>query len=158
MKSLALAESKRIQWSSYLCGCGETAEHLSDDFAKLLLAQSADDVLNITLDGHIEDQAMVFDVALPAISVIMASLSDNISQFTRGYFMVTLWRIVLGEPATETGDIIAKCVLVARSGLWQLYREAVSGDTETALEILSEVDLDRERFEYFKSALGGRVN
>lgn len=154
----SLIEVDRIDWTAFRCGCGDSGGHVGEDFRRLLRATSPEEVIDCTLSGHVEDQAMLFEVALPAVGVILAGLHEDIAAFVRGHFLVTLWRVVAGEPhPTEIQNgrelLDQECLEVAASGLWDIYNEAMSGDAETAVDILEFIERDESRLSFFKGAL-----
>ncbi|WP_326611938.1 hypothetical protein OIE62_17325 [Streptomyces scopuliridis] len=105
---------------------------------------------------------MLFQVAPHAVPVILAALAEDLPPFVRGHLLTTLWQLVTGEShlsESEAGEpeLEEECCAAAREGIWLLYREAVSGDTETALDILEFVDPDTDRFEAFRSATAARA-
>ncbi|MGP2437027.1 hypothetical protein ACTT8P_07000 [Streptomyces sp. JW3] len=92
------------------------------------------------------------------VPVILAALTEELPQFTRGHFLNMLWYLVTGESHStevEAGlpDLEMDCLSAVREGLWLVYKEAASGDSETALDILEFADPDVDRFEYFRSVV-----
>ncbi|WP_405585474.1 hypothetical protein [Streptomyces sp. NBC_01190] len=156
-------ELKRRDWGGYRCGCGDTADHLVETFKRLLYAEVPEDVVDYGLDGHVEIQSMLFEVALPATSLIMAALMEDLPAFVRAHFLVTLLRIVSGESHSSeveagNGDLQEECIDSAREGLWLLYREAMSGDTQNAIDILEFIDFDEDRLDFYKSEVRSRMD
>ncbi|MHC6630505.1 hypothetical protein ACYTFC_31160 [Streptomyces globosus] len=99
---------------------------------------------------------MLFQVAPHVVPVILAALTEELPQFTRDHFLNMLWYLVTGEShATEVEsgrpDLEIECRAAVGEGVWLIYKEAVSGDAETALDILEFADRDSIRFEYFRS-------
>jgi hypothetical protein len=93
-------------------------------------------------------------LAVPAVGVMMAALQEDLAIPTRSEFMINLWRLVVGE----VGDSVrAEIHEQVRDGIWLIYREAVRGDTETALEILEYVERDPVRLEHFRKAVAPRL-
>lgn len=160
--SAALVELERHDWSQFRCGCGETAAHVPETFRRLLEAKTPQDAVGYRLDGHLEIQSMLFEAAVPAVPVILAALTEELAQFARSHFLVTLLFLVSGESHSsevELGreELDEECYEKAREGLWVLYREAVSGDTENALDILEVIEEDETRLSRFRLALKGRI-
>lgn len=160
--SAALVELERRDWSQFRCGCGETAAHVPETFRRLLEAKSPEDAVGYRLDGHLEIQAMLFEAAVPAVPVILAALTGELAQFARSHFLVTLLFLVSGEShSSEVGlgreELDEECYEKAREGLWVLYHEAVSGDTENALDILEVIEEDELRLPHFRRALEDRL-
>jgi hypothetical protein len=162
MVSAALLELARSDWSELRCGCGQTAAHVPETFRRLLEADSPEDAIGFRLDGHLEVQSMLFEAAVPAVPVILAALTEELSLFARNHLLVTLLHMVSGESHVSEvrlgkGDLAGQCYTKAREGLWVIYREAVSGDVENALDIIEMIEEDESRFEYFRDALQGRL-
>lgn len=146
-------EIDRIDWNAYTCACGERG-HLGDDLRRIIEARSLAEWGGASLDGHVEDQSMVADIAVPAVGVMMAALQEDLAVPTRGEFMINLWRLVVGEAdESVTGEIHEQ----VRDGIWLIYQEAARGDTETALEILECVERNLARLEYFRKAVAPRL-
>ncbi|MFE9799157.1 hypothetical protein ACWC98_02180 [Streptomyces goshikiensis] len=104
---------------------------------------------------------MLFQVAPYATSAIIAALSEDLPSFTRSHFLNMLWYLVTGEShATEAEaglpDLEMECRSAVGEGIWLIYKEAVSGDSETALDILEFADPNSARFEHFRSTIAGR--
>ncbi len=158
----SVLEIGRHDWASLGCSCGKGAGHLATDLKALLEAADPNEVMGITLDGHVEDCSLLFECAVPVVPVILQALQEDLAGFVRGHLLITLWRISLGdvhadEPAARRRDIPGECRAELLRGINVLYREAVSGDTETVLEILDEVEPDRDRLEYYRRALSERL-
>ncbi|MGY1501115.1 hypothetical protein ACW4TU_31810 [Streptomyces sp. QTS52] len=105
---------------------------------------------------------MLFGAAVLAVSVILAALTEELAPFVRAHFLVTLLFAVSGESqssetATGRENLDEECYVKTREGLWVLYREAMSGDTENALDILEIIEEDETRFSHFRTALAGRL-
>ncbi|MFD8723909.1 hypothetical protein ACFV2H_39645 [Streptomyces sp. NPDC059629] len=162
MLSAPLLELERYDWSQLRCGCGDGAGHLSVTFRKLLEAKTPQDAVGYRLDGHVEVQSMLFEAAVPAVSVILAALTEELAPFVRSHFLVTLLFAVSGEPhssevAAGRESLDGECCDKAREGLWVLYHEAMSGDTENALDVLEIIEEDETRFSRFRAALADRL-
>ncbi|MER5201126.1 hypothetical protein ACWD3J_48515 [Streptomyces sp. NPDC002755] len=162
MVSAALLELERYDWEQFRCGCGKSAAHIPETFRRLLAAKSPEDAVGYRFDGHLEIQSMLFEAAVPAVSVILAALTEEPARFARSHFLVTLLFLVSGESHSsemEAGreDLGEECREKARDGLWEIYREAVSGDTENALDILEVIEDDGLRLAHFRTALQDRL-
>ncbi|MFF9813534.1 hypothetical protein [Streptomyces sp. NPDC014006] len=148
-----MIELSRIDWGAYECRCGEGG-HVGEDMRRIISARSLAEMGVATLEGHVEDQAMVAPVAAPAAGVIMAAFQEDLAPVVVEELLLALWRLVLGE-ADES--VTAEIHEQVRDGIWLIYREATRGDTETALEILEYVERDRARYEHVRQALAGRL-
>ncbi|MEU8616830.1 hypothetical protein [Streptomyces sp. NPDC048623] len=148
-----LVELERIDWTAYECLCGVSG-HVGRDLQQIILAQSVAEMRGASLDGHVEDNSVVADVAAPAVGVIMAALQENLASNVRNKLMVTLVRVVVGEASEDVSAAIHEHV---RDGLWTIYGEATRGATEIAIDILECVEHDQARLEYFRNALQPRL-
>ncbi|WP_329369777.1 hypothetical protein [Streptomyces sp. NBC_01483] len=124
-------------------------------FQRLAEAEIPEETFGADLEGHLEVQGELFEVAVPSVSVILAALADPLCDTSRNYLMSVLWRVVLGEshPSEVTRGrthLAQECHLRAREGLPLIFREALTGDSETAIEILESVDLDDKRVDYYR--------
>lgn len=158
----SLLELARHDWAGLRCGCRESGAHLPETFSKLLEARTIEETVGYRLDGHLEEQSMLFQVAPHAVPVILAALQEDLPRFVRSHLLTVLWRLVTGESHRSEAEaglpgLEEDCCAAAREGIWPLYHEAASGDVETALDILEFVDPDRQRFENFRSALAARL-
>jgi hypothetical protein len=158
VSALVRAELARHDWSRLRCGCGSTAGHVPEIFEKILAADSAGDAVGYALDGHLEVETNLFEVAVPAVGVILAALAGPISEFSRGQLIAVLWYMVSGEShSTEValgrsrlGD---ECRLKAREGIWIIFHYAVNRRDETAMDIVGLIDLDEDRSGYYASRI-----
>ena len=100
--------------------------------------------------GDLRIETNLFEVAVPAVSVILAALAGLISKFSRGQFIVMLWYLVCGdshhsEVALGRSRLGDGCRLKDRKGIWVILHHAVNRHDETAFEMLSLVGLDEGR-------------
>ncbi|ADI08816.1 hypothetical protein SBI_05696 [Streptomyces bingchenggensis BCW-1] len=51
---LVRAELARHEWAALRCGCGESAEHVPLMFEAILTAGTPQDMIEYTLDNHLE--------------------------------------------------------------------------------------------------------
>lgn len=156
-------EIDRHDWGALGCACGRGAGHLPADIKALLQAAEPSQAMDIGFDGHVEDCSLLFECAIAAVPVILLALQEDNAQFVRQHLVGILWQIALGgahgdETASRRRDISGECRAAIARGVEVIYREAVVGDTEIALEILEEIEVDRARLEYYKSALRGRLD
>ncbi|MET8411784.1 hypothetical protein ABZV34_27435 [Streptomyces sp. NPDC005195] len=160
--SVSLIEAQRIDWSSLRCGCGETGAHIPEVFARLLQARTPSEIADATLDGHINVQSLLFEVAVPVTSLIAAALQEDLPEAVRVQLLDHLLTCVAGEShwtEVEAGapEIEVDCQIVAREAIWTLYQEYASGHAMLARYILEEVDPDQERFSFFDAKLISRI-
>ena len=148
-----MIEIDRIDWGAYECRCGERG-HVGEDLRRIISARSVTEMGGATLDGHVEDQAMLAPVAVPAVGVIMAALQEDLAPVVRDDLILTLWRVVLGEARESVKTEVYERV---RDGIWSVYREAVRGDPEAALAILEYVEHDSARLDHVRPAVAPRL-
>jgi hypothetical protein len=155
MTKAVRAELDRVEWDRLRCACGHGAQHVPDLFRRLLEAQTDDELLAADLEGHLVDRGGLFEAALPAVAVILAALAGPLTDAARSSLVTLLWHLVAGDPhpveeAHGRTHLDQECRLRAREGLALILREAVSGERETAIDILELVDLDSDRVEHYR--------
>ncbi|MFI6659934.1 hypothetical protein ACIBL8_30875 [Streptomyces sp. NPDC050523] len=158
----SLIQAERVDWGSLRCGCGETGAHIPDTFTRLLEAGTSSEIAGSTLEGHINVQSLLFEVAIPVTSLIVAALQEDLSEAVRLELLDHLLTCVAGEShwtEIEAGapEIEIDCKIAAREGNWTLYQEYATGHAMLARYILEGVDNDRERYAYFDGKLIGRI-
>ena len=158
LNKLVLVELDRYDWSQFRCGCQATAEHVPALLKLLIEAEDPADAYGVILDGHLEVEGSLFEVAVPAVGVILAALTGDLLAASRLELLEVLWRVVAGEPHhTETslghtrlGD---ECRFKAREGIWVLLQEGFGKHGEIVAEILKLIDLDDARLAYYAEML-----
>ncbi|MGW1563260.1 hypothetical protein ACWCQ1_43265 [Streptomyces sp. NPDC002144] len=120
------------------------------------------ELADASLEGHVYVQSLLFEVALPVTSVIVAALSEETSETVHARLLDELISCVSGESHGTEGEAGASeleidCQIAAREGIWTLYQEYATGRASMARMILDAVDTDRERFECFDAKLIDRV-
>ncbi|MFG2944580.1 hypothetical protein [Streptomyces adustus] len=158
----SLIQAERVDWASLRCGCGETGAHVPETFARLLEAGSPAEIAEATLEGHINIQSLLFEVAVPVTSLIAAALQEDLAEPVRLRLLNDLLTCVAGEShwaEVEEGapGIEVDCQIAAREAIWTLYQEYATGHAMLARYILEEVDPDEERFSHFDAKLISRV-
>ncbi|MBK3572965.1 hypothetical protein JHN63_03825 [Streptomyces sp. MBT65] len=158
----SLIQAERVDWSSLRCGCSKTGAHIPETFARLLEAGTPSEIAEATLEGHINIQSLLFEVAVPVTSMIIAALQEDLSEPVRLELLEHLLACVAGEShwtEAEAGapEIDIDCQIAAREGIWTLYQEYATGHAMLARYILEGVDNDQERFAYFDAKLIDRV-
>lgn len=159
----SLIQAERVDWASLRCGCGKTGAHVPEAFASLLEATTPREIAEATLEGHVYIQSLLFEVAVPVTSMIMAALSEKTSAAVRVQLLDDLGACVGGEShwtEVEAGapEIAIDCQIAAREGIWTLYQEYATGRAMMARLILEAVDNEPERFAYFDAKLIRRLN
>lgn len=158
----SLIQAERVDWASLRCGCGRSGAHVPDTFAALLEATTPQELAEASLEGHVYIQSLLFEVAVPVTSMIVAALGEETSEAVHIRLLDELISCVGGEShwtEVEAGapELEVDCQIVAREGIWTLYQEYATGRASMARMILDAVDTDRDRFEYFDSKLIDRV-
>ncbi|MEV4411801.1 hypothetical protein [Catellatospora sp. NPDC049609] len=131
-------------------------------FTRIVQAEEPADAMDAVLDGHVELEGNLFDVAVPAVSVILAALAGELAPFARHLLMINLWRLVCGEAhhtemafgRTHLGD---ECRHKAREGVWVILNEGLRHNGEEAIDILEQIDLDDERRDYYIDVVRARM-
>ena len=158
----SLIQAERVDWASLRCGCGKTGAHIPETFASLLVAGTPREMADASLEGHVYIQSLLFEVAVPVTSMIVAALGEETSEAVHIRLLDELGSCLGGEShwtEVEAGapELEVDCQIVAREGIWTLYQEYATGRASMARMILDVVDTDRDRFEYFDSKLIDRV-
>lgn len=158
----SLIQAERVDWASLRCGCGETGAHIPETFTNLLDASTPEEMAKASLEGHAHIQSLLFEVAVPVTSMIMAALVEETSEAIHVRLLDELISCIGGEShwtEVEAGapELEIDCQIAAREGIWALYQEYATGRASMARMILDEVDADRDRFEYFDAKLIDRV-
>ncbi|MCP2314652.1 hypothetical protein [Kitasatospora paracochleata] len=136
-------EIDRIDWNSYTCGCGRPAGHLAN-FLRTIISATSDSYFLPSLSGHVERAPLLFEVTPVAVSVMVAALGEELQPAARHELLNTIWRCLCGEDE----ELDAACANAARTGLWQLYRDAAA-PSRAEVTILNLLDSDRARFHNF---------
>ncbi|MBB5627060.1 hypothetical protein [Sphaerisporangium krabiense] len=153
--NLVKLEIERHRWDGMQCGCDRSAAHVATDLLRLAQGggEHGFDVVE-TLDGHAYIPSVLFEPSVPAVSVVLAALADDISPDAREGFLEALLHLVAGEGQSikaeaEGRDLISECIDAAKSGIWLLYSEMFSGRSVGAAgyayEVLTLVDEDEDR-------------
>jgi hypothetical protein len=150
----ARLEIGRHDWSSYRSPASG-GPSTPDVFLGLLNAENAEDAVGVSLEYRLEVQSMVYEVALPALDVILAAYSEEPPVWVESELLNALHGIILGEPhrsELELGnsDLVDRCIQRARDGLWVLYARLSRFNADFLIDILDVLDSDRERFEAYR--------
>ncbi|MFU8851226.1 hypothetical protein ACNAW0_09625 [Micromonospora sp. SL1-18] len=150
----ARREIDRHDWNRYRHPSGRDGSELRMIFLGLLEAGEAEEP-GLSLEYRLEVQSMVFEVALPAVGVILAAYSDQLPRWVEMEFLNALHNVLLGEPhvseiAAGNGEVVDRCIRSARSGIWVLYSKLSRHNSDFLIDILEMVDDDRGRFEFFR--------
>lgn len=147
-------EVEAHDWSKMECGCGEPATHVPADLLRMARAQTPEEARPDGIDNHVVVQSWVTEVAVPVTRVIMAGLAGGVSLPVRREFLKLLSWFVIADDE----KVAEECKEEARSGIWSLYEEVLSGravdSAGYAFEILEEVEGDSSRVSRLREKAG----
>jgi hypothetical protein len=155
-------EINRFDWAGMRCACGQDARHLPSRI-RMALQSGERDAVEESLDSHAMMSTYIHEPAVPATSVLLAALADDIGPESRlgALDMVHFFVAPDGQSfdAENAGrDLIEECVEVAREGIWLLYQEVFSGRDITAasiaFSILIVIETEIKRLEGVQDAAG----
>ncbi|MFB9926935.1 hypothetical protein ACFORO_19460 [Amycolatopsis halotolerans] len=162
MKLLHL-EITRHDWSREHCACGRSATHVADDLMRLARADESSGFGTEIFEGHVFVSSFVHEPAVPVVSVVLAALADDVSDYARAKFLELLLFLVGDDGRSERAeregrDLAAECAAAAKPGIWLLYAEIFSGRradaAASAYETLSLIEEDEERLDLARVAAG----
>lgn len=151
----ARLEIGRIDWSAYRAPASG-GPGIRDLLLGLLDAGDESEAVGCSLEYRFEVQSMVFEVALPAVGVILAAYAEDLPLWVEMELLNVLHNIITGEPhrsELELGnvDLVDKCIERARDGIWVMYSRLSKWNSDFLLDVLELVDSDRERFTAFRA-------
>jgi hypothetical protein len=119
-------------------------ERVKRAIGELLASESGEEAKSAYwgIENHAFVQGEIFEVAEACTSVLTAALADSRAKWTRVAILDLLYQIVSGHPSPSEGtpaDILERCKMASREGLWLLFREVVSGERECALDVLDQL-------------------
>lgn len=149
MNGIAELQLRRVDWGSFRQIDGRAAI-IGSALAMLFGSTSATEAERAywELENWIVAQGTVYSSAEPALSVLMASFLDNRILPIRVSALDLMYQILTGEAdalSDEVGNgaLMDRCRTRVREGLWLLVREAMTGLSEAALDVIEVVDEDR---------------
>lgn len=158
MSGLALLELRDHDWPALQTIRGPATD-VPVTLTSVFTSESPGDLKELywRLENHVVVQSQLFDSALAVVPVLLAALVDSLHRHARIFALELLFHIVGGEShELEVGrgqpDLGARCREEARKGLWLLYREALLGHTEAAMEILEIIDTPQRLACYLEAA------
>lgn len=161
---LVRAELRRVDWASLKCGCGDSAEHVPFLIETIITAETPQDMIGYTLDGHVEESAIIFECTPPATGVIMAALAGDLSTLARDVLLQTLLFVAAGSSdygLTAQGAGLGKaCRLHAQQGFWRLVQIGLTGtveDADTVADICEYFELGGDKSAFYQAELRERV-
>ncbi|MFD6941358.1 hypothetical protein ACFWAP_35055 [Streptomyces goshikiensis] len=161
---LVRAELLRVDWASLKCGCGDSAEHVPLLVEAIITAETPQDMIGYTLDGHVEENTINFECTPPAVGVIMAALAGDLSTLARDVLLQTLWFVAAGSGGsgpTAGGEGLGEgCRQHVQEGFWRLVQIGLTGtaeDAETVADICEFFRLDGDNAAFYQAELRKRV-
>lgn len=164
VSELVRAELRRVDWASLECGCGDSAEHVPLMIEAIITAETPRDMIGYTLDGHVEENTIIFECTPPAVGVIMAALAGELSILARKVLLQTLLSVAAGSGDNESqaqsaglGDV---CRDYAQEGFWRLVQIGLTGsadDAETVADICESFGLGGEKTVFYQARLRERM-
>jgi hypothetical protein len=154
---LVNAGLKTPQWSTAMAASGP-ATKIPLALEELIYAKTPDEAKKAywKLENHVVVQGQLFEAAIYTVPVLLAALVDyNRIDYVKIYILELLFQIVSGsthelETARGLTNIDKECHILAKQGLWLLYREYISGESEAAKEIINVIDDDNFRRSFMK--------
>ena len=123
-------------------------------FTSLLQATDPEEVRGIDFTGHLEVNGGLFEVAVPALSVTLAALAADVTDFAEVELIWLLESLVSGdshyrEEALGRPDLGEDCRALAREGIWVILRYVFGHNREEAGNVLSIIEFDGPRRDYY---------
>lgn len=87
-------------------------------------------------------QGELFEVSTPCMSVLVACLADSREAFVRIAVLELMFQILGGYASTARStpsDVLQRCQDRARGGLLLLFREAICGERDAAMDVLERL-------------------
>lgn len=158
------AELRRVDWASLECGCGDSAEHVPLLIEAIITAETTQDMVGYTLDGHVEASTIIFECTPPAVGVIMAALAGDLSALARGELLQTLSFVAAGSsdygPTGEGAGLGEGCRRHAQEGFWRLVQLGLTGtgeEAETVADICEYFGLGGDKAAFYQAEFRERV-
>ncbi|MFF1415403.1 hypothetical protein ACFVX6_37480 [Streptomyces sp. NPDC058289] len=162
---LVRAELRRVDWASLECGCGDSAEHVPLLIEAIITAETPQDMIGYTLDGHVEGSTIIFECTPPAVGVIMAALASDLSTLTRDVLLQTLSFVAAGSgdygPTAGSEGLGEACRHHVQEGFWRLVQIGLTGtaeDAETVADICESFGLGGDKAVFYQAELRDRVH
>ena len=123
-------------------------------FTSLVQATDPVEVRGIDFSEHLEVNGGLFEVAVPALSVILAALAGDVTDFAEVELIWLLESLVSGDSHYEVEalgrpDLGEECRALAREGIWVILRYVFGRNREEAGNVLSIIEFDGPRRDYY---------
>ncbi|MBO3744201.1 hypothetical protein [Actinoplanes flavus] len=128
-------------------------------FRSLVQATDPVEVRGLDFSGHLEVNGGLFEVAVPALTVILAALAGDMTDFAEVELIWLLESLVSGdshysEEALGRPDLGLDCRTLAREGIWVIHRYVFGHNREEAGNVLSIIEFDGPRRDYYSRFSG----
>lgn len=132
-----------IPWSNLhaLDGDGEGVCRALRDLLKSESAESAQRAY-WGVENHAFAQGELFQVSEACAWVLIAALVDPREKWVRVAVLDLMFQLASGHASSAPHtphDILQRCHVVLREGLWLLFREAICGERDAALDVLDKL-------------------
>jgi hypothetical protein len=132
-----------VDWGSYRVLEGP-AESLRPALLDLLAASRPEQLASVhwRIENHVVVQDDIYSAAEPVTSVLVAALANPRPTWMRVEILQLLFSILSGTGFDEHNgaSLWSKCRDRAMEGYWLLVSEALTGERDAALEVLSLID------------------
>lgn len=132
-----------INWSS-LRAAGGNGEGVQRAIEELFMSENGEAAQRAYwgIENHAFVQGELFEVSEACSSVLIASLADPREKWVCVAVLELIFQILGGHASASPGtptDIVQRCRCVVREGLWLLFREAICGERDAALDVLEQL-------------------
>ncbi|WP_436535565.1 hypothetical protein [Actinoplanes sp. HUAS TT8] len=127
---------------------------MAEMFTTLIQAANPEDVREIDFSGHLESNGGLFEVAVPSVSVILAALAADVTDFAE-VELIWLLESLVSSDSHYSEELLGRpslgedCRALAREGVWVILRYVFGRNREEAGNILSIIELDGPRRDYY---------
>ncbi|MBT6485017.1 MAG: hypothetical protein HOK71_10125 [Planctomycetaceae bacterium] len=152
MKKIAERLIELVDWPAERVITG-SAKDVGQALRELLSAEDPDSAGTAywKLENHVVAQGSVFQAAEAVTRVLVSAFANDRPEFVKIAILDLLYQILTGEPDTsevELGnqELVQRCRLRAREGLWLFFRELeIPGDA--AADVLNAITNDNDPLE-----------
>ncbi|MEU4729664.1 hypothetical protein [Streptomyces sp. NPDC023588] len=159
------AELRRVDWASLECGLGDSAEHVPLLIEVIITAETPQDMIGYTLDGHVEECTIIFECTPPVVGVIMAALAGDLSTLARDVLLQTLRFVAAGSddhgPTAGNEGLGKGCRHHVQEGFWKLVQIGLTGtaeDAEMVADICESFGIGGDKAIFYQAELRERMH
>ncbi|MFI2430380.1 hypothetical protein [Streptomyces sp. NPDC018693] len=117
-------ELSLYDWSALPCHSCESAEHVPGELLRVARARTPEEAVPRDIEFHVIQDSWATETAVPVARALMAGLADpRLTPTARHHCLDLLSSFVI----VDDDDIAEACKDAARSGIWTLYEEVLSG-------------------------------